>query len=246
MDKCYPEPMLAVWVFLGMAWVAASEPRARPAPAISPRVSPAPSAVPTAAPVAPAILSQVKPALHARILEEREALTSAVLDDADAQGLRRYHFYSVMLVRAPDRLTRKILTDYALYSKMISYVDRADYHAASRILNLEGGIWSFKLHSAVRFEEKAPGWIQYQIVSGSFRGLAGDFFLEGRGEGKTLVMMRGELRSHDFPPKFVIERGAEIVFGFTARRMRTYIESQKNEPAPHAQPSEIPQPRNHL
>ena len=196
---------------------------------------------------APEILSLIKPDHQKRVLEEREILTSATLGAADAQKQRRYQFYSAMLVRAPVTVTRRILTDYALYSKLISYVDLAQYDPIQKTLQIEGGIWSFKLRSRLQFDERSPGWIRFRIIEGHFRGLEGDFLIEDRGEGRTLVMMRGHQSGSDWPPKFVIERGAEIVFGFTAKRMRTYIESQKIENlSPHAQPSEIPQPRSHL
>ena len=44
------------------------------------------------------------------------------------EPLKRYTFYSAMLVRASLTQTRQILTDYRLYAKMIPYMDRAEYN----------------------------------------------------------------------------------------------------------------------
>lgn len=220
---------------------------------------------------APTIASVVKPQLQKRLLEERDILTSATLGDADASAARRYRFYAAMHVRSSIKQAREILTDYALYAKMVPYVDKAEYTPASRILNIEGGIFGFKLISSVRFEEKGENWIRYRVVAGHFTGLSGDIVFESQGERGTAVMMRGELLGNAWPPKFVIERGAEIVFGFTAKRMRSYIESQKSEAVSRSAPKteeteptqpikpiqpikkksdhgdrEVPQPRSHL
>lgn len=192
------------------------------------------------------------------MLQEREILASATLEDSDEgrEPLRRYRFYSAMLVRASGAVTRRILTDYQLYAKMIPYVDKADYSPSSRILQLAGGVLGFKLSSSLRFEELSESWIRYRVVAGHFTGLSGDIVFEPQGERGTAVIMRGELLGSAWPPKFVLERGAEIVFGFTARRMRSYIESQKIDTERHGSPPgspngnngdrEVPQPRSHL
>lgn len=169
----------------------------------------------------PAINTLLKPAIYKKVVEEREAMTYATLEE------NRYSYYAVMLVRAGEKLTRQLLTDYQLYAKMISYIDRAEYSAETRILKVEGGIWNFKLSSEILFEEYGDRWIRYRIVRGHFAGLTGDLFFEPMGEKGTLVYMRGEKTGTQWPAKFVIERGAEIVFGFTANKMRSFIESQK-------------------
>ena len=81
----------------------------------------------------------------------------------------------------------------------------------------------------MRFEERGDRWIHYEIVGGHFTGLSGDIFFESWGEKGTAVYFGGEQQGAEFPPKFVIERGAEIVFGFTAKRMRSYIEGLAHE-----------------
>jgi hypothetical protein len=172
---------------------------------------------------------------------DRDVLTRAHLEDEPGGG-EQYSYHAAMLVHAGLDRTRRILTDYQLYSKIIPYVDRTDFSPATRILNVEGGIWKFRLHSLVRFEERGSRWVRYRIVGGHFTGLEGDIYFEPLGEKGTLVYFDGAQRAKDFPPKFVIERGAEIVFGFTAKRMRSYVES--NEDATHEK--DLPQPRSHL
>jgi hypothetical protein len=175
-------------------------------------------------------------------MNDRDVAAHASLEDIPASPQRRYSFYAAMGVHASLERVRAVLTDYRLYAKMISYIDKAEYSPITQVLRLEGGIWKFRLRSDVRFDEKSDRWIHYHIVGGHFRGLSGDMFFEPAGEKGTLVYFNGELRGSDWPPAFVIERGAEIVFGFTAKRMRSYIETVQGED--HG--SEVPQPRSHL
>jgi hypothetical protein len=51
--------------------------------------------------------------------------------------------------------------------------------------------------------------------------------------GKTLVMFEGELTADAqarFPPKLIVEQGAEIIFGLTGRRVRSLVEDFQFEP----------------
>ena len=103
-----------------------------------------------------------------------------------------------------------------------------DLFADHAVLDIEGGVWKFRLRSWVRFEERADRWIHYLIVGGHFTGLEGDIYFESAGEKGTLVYFHGDQQGKHWPPKLVIERGAEIVFGFTAGRMRKYLESNED------------------
>jgi hypothetical protein len=204
-------------------------------------------------PSAPEIASLLKPEALRRIVDSREIVTHASLDEIQpGSELRRYSIYAAMLVHASLSRTRAILTDYRAYAKIVPYIDKAEFIHEPDLLAIEGGIWKFKLRSNVHFEERARNWISYRIVAGHFQGLAGDFFFESRGEKGTLVYMRGEKTgpSKDWPPKFVIEKGAEIVFDITSKRMRSYVEDSKTElpgsPGPGSAPSNLPQPRSHL
>lgn len=219
-----------------------------------------PSPKPSEAP--PEIASLLKPKVYQGLLKEREIATHAELKTAPGStkipGLKTYSFYSAMMVRSSLAQTRQAITDYRLYPQMVSYIDRAHYSPESQILMIEGGIWKYRLRSFVRFQELGERWIRYEIISGHFFGLKGDLFFEPAGEQGTLVYMRGETHGTDWPPTLVIERGAEIVFRFTAQKMRNFIESQKGAPAdssknsnaheaPKGKPDEqIPQPRSRL
>ncbi|MGK5083907.1 hypothetical protein WDW37_11450 [Bdellovibrionota bacterium FG-1] len=199
--------------------------------------------------MAPAISGLLKSSLLKRVVSDREILTNAHLDD------RRYSYYVAMLVHSSLARTRKILTHYPLYSKLISYVDRADYSPGTHILDVEGGVWMFRMRSWVRFEERGLGWIHYKVVGGRyFVGLEGNIYFESGPEKGTLVYFDGAQQGDHWPPRVVIERGAEIVFGFTARRMRNYLESNEDAPPVGAPIGDsqrhddetIPKPRAHL
>jgi hypothetical protein len=172
-------------------------------------------------PAQPKVESFLRRSEFQDVLKNREVITHAKLDD------RRYSFYAAMRVNRGVQYTRDILTDYRVYAKLVPYIDRADFNEAIQELSLRGGIWKFILQSKIRFEERSPTWVHYRVVSGHFRGLEGNFYFEALPEKGTLVYFEGAQEGDRWPPQFVIERGAEIVFGFTAKRMRNYVESQK-------------------
>lgn len=154
-------------------------------------------------------------------MEDRGSEIYARLEDG-----KRYKLYAVMQVGASQRVTRQVLTDYKLYAQLIPYVQKAEYSEKEQLLHIEGGIWKYQLESTLKFEERTPDWIAFRIVEGHFRGLQGEILFEPSGERGTLVYLRGELEGQLWPPQWIIERGAEVVFGFTARKMRSTIEDK--------------------
>jgi hypothetical protein len=220
-----------------------------PFPMIIPRSAPSLSPSPSPAADPPPIATLIKPALWKRMLDDKEIILNASLKPLDDGDWQKYSIYAAMFVGASLGQARQILTDYPLYAKMIPYIEKADYTAATHTLKIEGGIWNFKLRSEIRFEEVTPRWIHFVIINGHFSGMTGDFYFESLGEKGTVVYLGSSQSGTVWPPRFVIERGAEIVFGFTAGRMRSYIESQKKiEKGAGNGPegSQIPKPRSHF
>ena len=215
--------------------------------------SPKPAASRSPVPLpAPAIASLLKKETLKRVLEDREVMTHAELtseDDARDPDLKRYQYYAAMSVNASPTQTRRVLTQYDLYEKMIPYVSKSRYVAQDHALLLEGGIWNFKMGSLLKIEERGEGAIGFRIVEGHFTGMTGDILFEPSGERSTLVLLRGESHGRRWPPRLILERGAEIVFGYTGRRMRSFIEAEKDSPIPtpaggSSNDHEVPQPRN--
>jgi hypothetical protein len=191
-----------------------------------------------AAVIPPPISTLVKPELYRKMIDDRDVEVAARLDD------HHYSYFTSMQVNAPLATVHANLTNYRLYSQLIPYIDKTEFNEKTQILKLEGGLLGWRLASFIHFEEKGDRWIQYQIVGGHFTGLKGNIYYEPLGEKGTLVYLDGALDGQNWPPKFIIERGAEFVFGFTARRMRSYIEAHKlgedsNDP-------KVPRPRRHL
>jgi hypothetical protein len=194
--------------------------------------TPQPQGLPSPSPhPPPSIQSLLKPEIFRRLIGDRELVTHAKLEDLPPPQIgKRYSFYAAMQVKGGLHRVRAILTNYSLYAELIKfYVDHTVYSPVTRVLDVQGGLWNWKLRSFVRFDERSDRWIHYEIVGGHFKGLEGDMFFEDAKEKGTLVYFRGEQRANHWPPQFVIERGAEIVFGFTASRMRKYVESREDE-----------------
>ncbi len=196
----------------------------------------------------PSISSLLKPQLIKRILEDKEIVVHASLDKLPDEVHKKYSIYASMLVRASVKEAYTALTDYKLYAKLVPFIESAVFSPITHTLLLEGGIWNFRLSSRILFTEQLDRWIHFDIIEGHFNGLSGNIYFESKGEKGTLVYLRGEQVGTKWPPTFVIERGAEIVFGFTAQRMRSSIEAAKKvqQGAKHGeqQTGQIPEPRS--
>ncbi len=185
------------------------------------------------------------------MISDREIILNAQLKNLANTNMKKYSFYTAMLVKNRLSMTRAVLTDYKVYSQLIPYIDYTEYSVKEHLLRIEGGIWSFRLKSKVYFQEVKERWIHYEVTEGHFSGLTGDIYFENLQNEGTVVYLKGEKEGIHWPPRFVIEQGAEIVFGFTAKRMRSYIENQKNPEKGvtnhgELQGQQIPQPRSHL
>jgi hypothetical protein len=194
---------------------------------------------------APKIASFVKQSILKKVINDRDVFSHARLENYNGVE-KRYAYDALMIVRGNLKTVRRIMTDYKLYSKMIPYISRTDFFPESQVLQIEGGIWKYRLISSVLFTEKSEAWIQYSIIKGHFEGLKGDMVFESAGEKGTLVYIRGEQMGSQWPPAFIIERGAEIVFGFTGRRMRSYIESYQESQiqGERSHDPKVPKPRH--
>jgi len=189
----------------------------------------------------PEIGSLLKPEVLRRLLEKREVMTFADLSDGpipevpprkkSLRPLREYRYYTGVLVKAPLQVTRSVIRDYQIYTQLVPYIDRAELLSDSGELALEGGIWRYRIRSRIRFEEIGERWIRFQITQGHFLGMRGEFILEPRidrdGAASTLVLVRGNSQGRVFPPDWVVEQGAQVVFSLTGNKIRSYIEENK-------------------
>jgi len=201
------------------------------------------AAVAAAAGPAVGIRDRVIPEVFRRATERREVMVRAKLDEG------KYQYYALMQVSAPIDRARALLTDYRLYAQSIPYVDRVVWDEATQTLEIEGGVFQYRLHSWVKFDDggrkTGAGSIAYRIVAGHFAGLSGRIAFELAPSKGVLVYFDGEKSGDQWPPAFVIERGAEIVFSFTAERMRKRIESgELDAPLPPA--GQLPTPNRKL
>lgn len=182
-----------------------------------------------ASPAPPSIQSLLKMDDFQKVTHDFEIVTQASLKDApDSKEVKTYSFYASMLARASLELTRKVMMDFPNYSKLIAFVDRTEFFPDSKELQISGGIFGFTMTSRLKFKEISERWIEYRIIRDSFEGLTGEIFFESFKDQGTLVYMRGGMTGKPWPPAFVMERGAEVVFRATGRKMKSQIELQKN------------------
>ena len=164
----------------------------------------------------------LKPEILKKIDQDREIYVRAKLENGKV-----YTYSSSMRVNAGLHRTRDILTDYRIYSKVVPYIDQADYEAQSHVLHLKGGIFKFYLQSWIHFEERGDRWIHFRVIRGHFTGMEGNIYFEPHPEKGTRVYFEGGLEADHWPPQWVIERGAEVVFSYTAHQMRKQIEEKQ-------------------
>lgn len=167
------------------------------------------------------VSSRIKPSILKKIVEDREVMTYATLNQSD------YSFYIGMLVKSGRKKTQTILTDYRLYAKIIHYIEKADYNSKTGVLDLVGKIWKFQLTSSILFRNHNESTVHYQVMGGHLLGLQGEIFFESYGEKGTLVYMTGKKKGGSWPPKLIIEEGAKVVFDYAGKSMRSYVENLK-------------------
>jgi len=183
------------------------------------------------------------------VFQDREVASRARIEANPNGSGQVYRFRATVLMHAPLERSRKTLTDYAAYARLIPFVARSDYDPSRGRLFLEGGIFGWRLRSTLAFREVSPECLEFSVVEGHFQGLQGrvDFQQRSRPGGLpgTLVNLSGRVFGAQFPPAFVMERGAEIVFGVAGRRMRSYVEEhfvdEQKDPSPNR--NELPSPR---
>lgn len=152
------------------------------------------------------------------IIEEREVYARARLEG------RRYTVLNAMLVHAGLARTKEVVTQFDRFAGNIPYIEKSVWNEASRQLVIAGGIWKYQLQATLQFEEKSPSRWEFRVIQGHFLGMRGALDFETAGPGRTLVVFSGALEADRFPPRWVIERGAEIVFAVTGRRVRNWVE----------------------
>lgn len=156
------------------------------------------------------------------VTQDREVYAKAKLDG------KKYDFHTAMQVSASLERTKKILTDYPLYKKLVPLVDRSDYSPATKLLWLEGGVLGYLLSSKILMTDLRLEAMRFEIKEGHFQGLKGEIHLEKLKDRGTLVFMTGWIEGGEFPPKYVIEHGAAFALTYAGRKMRAYIESPEN------------------
>ncbi len=168
------------------------------------------------------------------VLEGREIYTFARLHAP------RYDVRSAMVVHASLERTRRILTHFDLFAGLVPYIDRSVYDRSSRLLDVAGGIWKYRLESILQFEEESPQRWKFRVIQGHFLGMTGAMEFSQVAPGRTLVTLdAGILASQGakFPPKLILEEGSQIVFAMTGRRVRSLVEDPQFEPQEAEKPA---------
>lgn len=181
----------------------------------------------------PAPPSRIQSALsstdYASLLADETLVFTTLRDVPESPDLEIYRAGAAISVDAPVSVTRDILTQYEIYQELIPFIDHVEVLEDPSQVTLEGGIFGWKMISLIQFDDKEPGWVHFTITQGSYKGMQGDFYFEERpGQpSKSLVYFGVNHSAEHFPPRFIMEFGAGIIFWFTANRMQAYIEERQ-------------------
>ncbi len=174
-----------------------------------------------------AIAFEIPASRRKAVLEDREVFTQARLQ------VPRYEVRNAMVVRASLERTRRILTHFDLFAGLVPYIDRSQYDPKTRLLDIGGGIWKYRLEATLQFHEETPDRWSFRIVRGHFLGMTGVMEFRRAEVGRTLVTFEGQLNASPgakFPPRLIVEQGAQIIFAVTGRRVRSLVEDPQFEP----------------
>jgi len=175
----------------------------------------------------PARAFEIPESRRKAVIEERDVYTQAKLEAP------RYDVRNAMVVRASLERTRRILTHFDLFAGLVPYIDRSNYDPRTRLLDVAGGIWKYRLEATLQFREESPDRWSFRIIKGHFLGMTGVMAFRQIEPGRTLVTFEGGLTAEKgakFPPRLIIEQGAQIIFAVTGRRVRSLVEDPQFEP----------------
>jgi len=174
----------------------------------------------------------LKPQEYTALVRNDDTLvTTALSKSPDPPFLMTYQAAAAITTEAPVSTTRRILTNYEVYAKLIPFIDRVQLLDDPSQATLEGGIFGWKMTSLIQFQDKDPGWVHFVITRGSFAGMQGDFYFEqkpGR-QDASLVYFHVQHTAEKFPPRFIMEFGAGIILSLTASRMQDYVKEVSKE-----------------
>lgn len=178
------------------------------------------------------IQSLLKPREYVALVQDDETfITTELNKNPDPPFLEAYQAGAAITTDTPVSITRRILTQYEIYEKLIPFIDHVRVLEDPSQVSLEGGIFGWKMISLIQFQDKDPGWVHFVITQGSFTGMQGDFYFEEKPGQKdaSLVYFHVQHTAQHFPPRFIMELGAKIILSFTASRMQEYIEEEVEE-----------------
>ncbi len=168
--------------------------------------------------------------------ESREVVSIARLEES-GEKILHYRFFNALRTDVGGSKAVPILLTPEIYQRSIPFVELAQWlgparASGERLMDVAGGIFGFHLRSQVEIQKVNEDQVRFKVVGGHFQGLAGSMEIQNLdhvSRWKKIMTLEGELSEpvsgplHS-TPKFILERGAEAVFSFTGKRMRTHFE----------------------
>jgi len=147
-----------------------------------------------------------------------------------AQGQKQLLVQGGGQVRAPAAFVFNEALNFDQLAKVSGYIKKARFDAKKDILELEVGAFGHRSKMKLllkAFEEQRPRRIDYQVIDGAMKGLAGTFRFDELSAKKTEVGITSDFQYDEFPvPKLFLEFGLEVVFQRMAVRLRQHVEDE--------------------
>lgn len=157
-------------------------------------------------------------------IENREVIVSVRSETAE-RGRHRLSIRGGGQVSAPCDEVFKSAQDYETMAKASGYVDRAQFHPETSILEARIAAYGLKSDLSMKMNASDPV-LAYEILSGPMKGLKGRFEFLKAGK-KCDVGMDGEFSYEKFPiPEFFLRFGMEVMLQRMAGKVRAFAEER--------------------
>lgn len=180
----------------------------------------------------PDINSLLKPRSVKRVEEEYDVISNSEWDGEDDND---FAFVNATLIRAPLTFAGPRLTDFKLYPKVVSAIQKMEYDPRTRLLEVQGESHGLTMHSWIRVDQPSPDVVHYTIVRGNMVGFKINAFLYEY-QSKTVAVANGTWpQAKQMLPslvRLVFKPVSEIVLSVATKSFRGYIEEEyKNKKA---------------
>jgi len=147
-----------------------------------------------------------------------------------------FHFVNGALIRAPIRISRKLMLDFSIYPKMSDAIKKFEYDPKKDIIEVIGEAGGLRMHSWVKVDQSYWDQLNFTIIKGDMLGFKIKTYLWDK-SGKTLVVADGNWpkgrKAFSGVIATLFKPLSEVVIGVATKNFRGYIEEEYKKKLRH-------------